>query len=242
MGSKARIAKYIVPIIQNKLQEHNLKLYVEPFVGGGNVIDKIEADKKIGCDNQYYLIELFKNIEKVYTLPEFVTKEHYSDVRCQYNNGGKKYDDWYVGMIGFLASYNGRFFDGGYAGIATTKNGTMRNYYDEARRNLVKQSKNLSGIEWIYGDYRQTCSEIRNALIYCDIPYKDTKQYSTSKNFNYDEFWEWAEKMSENNIVLVSEYQAPENWECIWSKPLKKSLNYRNHIESVEKLFELKRC
>lgn len=35
MGSKARIAKYIVPIIQNKLQEHKLNLYVEPFVGGG---------------------------------------------------------------------------------------------------------------------------------------------------------------------------------------------------------------
>lgn len=209
--------------------------------GGGNIIDKIEADKKIGCDNQYYLIELFKNIEKVHTLPEFVTKEHYLDVRCQYNDGKQKYDDWYVGMIGFLASYNGRFFDGGYAGIATTKNGKVRNYYDEARRNLVKQSKNLSRIKWVYGDYRETCSEMQNALIYCDIPYKGTKQYSTSKNFNYDEFWEWAKKMSENNIVLVSEYQAPENWECIWSKPLKKSLNYKHRIESVEKLFELKR-
>ena len=42
MGSKRRIAKYIVPIIREIAQQENVSSYVEPFVGGANLIDKIE--------------------------------------------------------------------------------------------------------------------------------------------------------------------------------------------------------
>ncbi len=41
MGSKAKITKYIVPIIQRKIDESGARYYVEPFAGGCNVIDKI---------------------------------------------------------------------------------------------------------------------------------------------------------------------------------------------------------
>lgn len=40
MGSKAKITKYIVPIIQQKIDESGARYYVEPFAGGCNVIDK----------------------------------------------------------------------------------------------------------------------------------------------------------------------------------------------------------
>lgn len=35
MGSKRRYAKYIVPILQNCIDTHNISTYIEPFVGGG---------------------------------------------------------------------------------------------------------------------------------------------------------------------------------------------------------------
>jgi len=35
MGSKSRIAKYIVPILQKEIDDNNIKTYLEPFVGGG---------------------------------------------------------------------------------------------------------------------------------------------------------------------------------------------------------------
>lgn len=35
MGSKSRISKYIVPIIQKYIDENGIKTYIEPFVGGG---------------------------------------------------------------------------------------------------------------------------------------------------------------------------------------------------------------
>ena len=43
MGSKSRIAKHIVPIIQEKIKENNIKTYIEPFCGGCNIIDKIQG-------------------------------------------------------------------------------------------------------------------------------------------------------------------------------------------------------
>lgn len=35
MGSKSKIAKYIVPILNDIIVKNNIFTYVEPFVGGG---------------------------------------------------------------------------------------------------------------------------------------------------------------------------------------------------------------
>ena len=139
MGSKSRVAKNILPIIQEAINNYNIKNYIEPFCGGCNVIDKVKCERKIASDNNKYLIGLLQNIDKVSFLPKFVTKEHYSEVRDCFNKGLTIFPDWYIGAIGFLASYNGRFFDGGYAGVVKTKDGVIRDYYDEAKRNLVAQ-------------------------------------------------------------------------------------------------------
>ena len=37
MGSKSRIAKYIVPIIQSYIDDYGINTYIEPFVGGGQM-------------------------------------------------------------------------------------------------------------------------------------------------------------------------------------------------------------
>lgn len=58
LGSKTRIAKSIVPIIQAYIDKSGFDTYVEPFVGGANVIDKIRCKYKIGFDINPYLIAL----------------------------------------------------------------------------------------------------------------------------------------------------------------------------------------
>ena len=58
MGSKNRIAEHILPIILKDRKEN--QYYVEPFVGGANMIDKVNG-LRIGADINPYLIELFKN-------------------------------------------------------------------------------------------------------------------------------------------------------------------------------------
>lgn len=240
MGSKSRIAKHIVPIIQEKIKKNNIKTYIEPFCGGCNIIDKIQCETKVASDNHKYLIEMFKNLNSIEDLPEFITKEHYSEVRNCFNKELLEYPDWYIGAVGFFASYNGRFFDGGYAGIVHTKAGTERNYYDEAKRNLLEQIPSLDNIQFLYGDYEDLYSNQNNCMFYCDIPYKGTKQYGSSKNFDYDRFWKWANKMSEKNIVLVSEHEAPSDWTCIWQQEVKRTIDNNKRVNAIEKLFELR--
>lgn len=241
MGSKSRIVKYILPIIQQRIEDYNIETYIEPFCGGCNVIDKVKCEQKIASDNHKYLISLFLNIDKINQLPDFVSKEHYSEVRECFNDGKSTFPDWYVGAIGFLASYNGRFFDGGYAGVVHTKANTERNYYDEAKRNFIKQVSNLTEISFQYGDYEELYSNNEDCLFYCDIPYKETKQYGSSKNFDYERFWIWAERMSEKNIVLVSEHQAPSRWDCIWQQEVQRTIDNSKRVKAVEKLFEIRK-
>ena len=235
VGSKSRVAKHIVPIIQSYIDKTDANFYLEPFIGGANVIDKISCKRKIGYDINHYLIELFKHLDMIDGLPDDISKQEYSDVRKSWQDQDGKYPDWYIGAVGFLASYNGKFF-GGRAGTVKTKIGTIRNYYDEAKRNLLAQIPNLSEIEFGEFDYQQLdMSKFKGGVIYCDIPYKNTTGYQ--QTFNHDEFWMWAEMCSRNNIVLVSEQVSPDGWKSIWSKPVKRTLDNASRIDITEQLY-----
>lgn len=87
-GSKARIAKQLAPIIQCFIDHTEQRCYWEPFCGGCNMLEHIQADTRFASDNHKYLIALLQNLDKLPTLPERVSKEHYSDVRTAFNQGG----------------------------------------------------------------------------------------------------------------------------------------------------------
>lgn len=237
IGSKAKIAKYIVPIIQKYIEDNNCELYVEPFVGGFNVIDKIKCKKRVANDNDCIVMDLVTyclcNPKLLERLPELPTKEHYYDVR----DNKEDYSNWYRSAILLFASYNARVYGGCYGAFAKTKNGSIRNYFQEAKRNFEKQLPLLKGIETHCLDYKDLNLEYKNAVIYCDIPYKDSIGYS--QEFNHEEFYKWCEKqVKSGNIVLVSEYEMPEDrFECIWSKQVKTHQNNRNKIDKTEKIF-----
>lgn len=194
MGSKSRVAKQIVPIIQRYINGSTNKVYIEPFVGGANVIDKIQCNYRIGFDINEYLIRLFQYLQAEGKLPEAISREEYARVRAHKEN----FQKWYVGCVGFLASYNGKFF-GGYAGAVHTKAGTVRNYYDEARRNVIQQAEALRDVGFECWDYldRKESIGVENCVIYCDPPYKATTQYAGASGFDHNEFWEVMRKWSQ---------------------------------------------
>ena len=238
MGSKSRIKKNIIPILQEIIDEHNITTYVEPFVGGCNIIDSIICNQRIANDRSTPLIELFKGLLNGKELPLEINKEHYSDVRKHKDDD--TYEEWYKGMVGYLSSYNGKYF-GGYAGKVITKTGKVRDYYDEAKRNVQAQVPFLKDIEFFNMDYRKLKIPI-GSLIYCDIPYKNTTQYFTSKDFNHEEFWQWVRDMSKNNIVIVSELQAPDDFAVVWEQEVTRTQNNRKREKSIEKMFIYKDC
>ena len=63
VGSKNRLSKDLAPIIQSYITNET-EGYLEPFVGGANMIDKIKCNKKIGTDNHKYLIAVLKKLSE----------------------------------------------------------------------------------------------------------------------------------------------------------------------------------
>ncbi len=239
MGSKSRIAKDIVPIIQKYIDNNETDNYYEPFVGGGNIIDKINSSHKYASDLNKYLISLLTHVSNGGELYDAVSKELYDEAKTAYKNNDKtKFKDYQIANIGFLASYNGRWFDGGYAKPVYEKTKTglrYRDYYREAKDNLLKQATDLKGITFSVCDYKEAYPN--GFVVYCDPPYNNTTGYENSKNFDFEEFWNTMNKWSENNIVLVSELNAPENWISIWSKEVVRSLNTKDKSVATENLF-----
>lgn len=233
MGSKNKISKYIIPIIESYLTSDK-KLYIEPFVGGANIIDKINFKNKLGSDNNEYLIELLRYIQDLSNdLPKSFTREEYYNLK----ENIKSYPKWYVGLVAFCGSYGAKWF-GGYAKSPDTETSNPRNRVAEAINNLEKQRKNLQGIKFVHKSFEEY-SKIENAVIYCDIPYKSVTSYK--EKFNHNEFYNWCKKMkANNNVVLVSEYNMPEEFECIWEKEHKTTLGSSKHESRVERLYILK--
>lgn len=232
VGSKNRISKDLVPVIQKYINESGYN-YFEPFVGGANVIDKIKANKKIGSDNNPYLIALLKQAQKdVSIFPESISKEKYKEVLNDYkSNNLKKYENWEIGLYGFCGSYGSKFFD-------TFAKANNRDIPKERINNIKKQSLNLKNIDFVCGSYKKVPMNIKKFVIYCDIPYKGTYNYK-GEIFDYDYFYEWVKIMSKNNIVLISEYEMPsDRFECIWEKNIISNLSdAKMRKDKKEKLF-----
>jgi len=239
VGSKNKLSKELVPIIQSYVDNPLCQGYIEPFVGGANMIDKIKHKNKKGYDIHKYLIALLNQAKEDYTVfPKTISESLYSDVRENKDN----YEDWFVGLVGFCATFGAKYF-GGYARGFKEDKVTLRDIPSEGIRNLVKQAPNLKDTYFECKDFRHL-SNIKGHVIYCDIPYKGTTDYKTG-NFPYDEFYDWCREMSKCNVMLVSEYNMPNDFQCIWQKEQKvlidsnKQSGDKGNIR-IEKLFTYK--
>ena len=74
------------------------------------------------------------------------------------------------------------------------------------RLQRLQRLQSLQSLEKFRGDYRDVKIQ-PDSLIYCDIPYKNTAEYSDG-GFDYESFYEWAEMQTEP--VIISEYAMPE--------------------------------
>jgi len=230
MGSKARIAKYILPIILKDRKEG--QWYVEPFVGGANMIDKVDGSR-IGADSNYYLIEFLAAMQAGVTLPVGIDLNFYNDVK----NNIDKYDPWIVGLVGFCFTYSAKWF-GGFIGNSNDKVCVGRDRIGESYRAAEKAKLQVAGVKLVGKSYSDLDIP-PNSIIYCDPPYAGTTKYKD--DFNHDEFWQWCrDKVAEGHKVFVSEYNAPDDFECIWSKEIQSGLNTNSTKKGIERLFVFK--
>lgn len=230
MGSKARFAKELLPIILKDRKPG--QWYVEPFAGGMNLICEVEGPR-LANDNHYYLIAMWRALLNGWTPPE-ISKEQYYEIK----NNQTTYPDELVGWVGFNCSYSGRWFQG-FAGKTMTKSGIIRDYQNEAISNIRKQVLKMQDVMLANKSYLELAIP-NKSIIYCDPPYANTTKYLNT--IDHKEFWEWARQMNSlGHSIFISEYAAPNDFECIWSKETKSSLSANGKsggsISSVEKLF-----
>ena len=227
MGSKARHAKEMLPIILKDRKEG--QWYVEPFVGGCNMIDKVSGNR-IGADVHEYLIAMWQAVS-VGWFPDksVITEESYQQIK---NN--KDVDKALTGFVGFACSFGGKWFGGWRRDGAG-----VRDYVSEAVNNAAKQFSKLKGVKFYCCTYDNLAIIPPNSIIYCDPPYKGTTKYKD--DFNHDKFYGWCrDKRKEGHTVFVSEYWMPDDFTCVWQKEVNSSLaKDTGSKKAVEKLFTL---
>lgn len=227
MGSKNKIAKEILSIVLE--HKNKVNVYIEPFVGGANVIDKVDSSiRRIGYDLNPYLIALLKALQNDnWEYPKEYDNEYYKYVR----DNKDKFDKAEIGFIG-MNSYAGKFF-GGFRRDSLGK----RNYYKEYCNNLDKQRNNLKDIEFICCNYKDIIFSNEPCIIYCDPPYNSTTKY-VYNNIDYNEFWNWCRELSKKHFIYISSFEAPDDFKCVWQKERNVSLTKdTGSKKNIERLF-----
>lgn len=235
MGSKNRIANAILPIILKDRKPG--QWYVEPFVGGANLLDKVD-NPRIGSDYNPFVIQGLKLIRDFpERIPDNVTEENYQELKKYKHESlkGQPLDESLAGVVGFACSFGGKWFRGYARDKAKTKIENELSVSRRMKNNALKQSNGLKGALLISTSYLYLDIP-ESSIIYCDPPYQGTEPYRGG--FEHAVFWDWVrEKSLQGHSVFVSEYSAPPDFDVVWQQSVKTNISAQGSISAVESLF-----
>ena len=178
MGGKSQIAQKIVHTISplEPMWRAEGQAWVEPFVGGANVIELV-GGVRFANDIDSELIALLSAVADGYLPPANVSREEYYRVK----ESPSKYSPEYRGFVSICCSFGCKKW-GAYA-----KNEKSHNYVAAGRRGCARIARNLRGVVFTAGSYKEMYIP-PNSIIYCDPPYKSTTGYKSGR-FDSCEFW-----------------------------------------------------
>ena len=241
-GSKANLAKHIIPFISEHLTEG--KVFIDLFAGGMNLVDKVDYQHKVACDINQYVISLWKEIQRngMKNIPSNVTEDMYYRVKDAFINGKQDYEDYITGFVAICCSYGSGWFNS-YAHYNTKRD---EDHIKEAYNGIKKQVdkfKYLDKTVFEHMDYQniEGFVDLKNAVIYADPPYAGTKKYIS--DFDNFAFWDWVREIIRKygTPIYVSEYDAPSDFKCVWQKDVPDGMGTTKtgikQKRKIEKLF-----
>jgi site-specific DNA-adenine methylase len=220
-GGKKRIGKKLAEVIYEESidisedEKWNIKGYCEPFSGMMGVYQRIpelfkdykpKLKYKAGDTNKS-LIMMWESTQKGWKPSSKVTtRKEFMKMKDDGKSSGNK------GFIGHFYGFSGQYFQPfKKRGVATLRNTIKK---------IEKISEQLENVSFSSGSYTQY-SKLKNFVIYCDPPYQVQAHYYDEDrkhlSFDHDKFWMWCRNMAKNNIVFVSEYKVPKDFEKIYS-------------------------
>lgn len=173
------------------------------------------------------LILMWQALQRGWKPPKKVSKAMYDRLKAQKGSSPEK------AYAGFGYSFGGNYFKG------------FKPSYGRPQTNLHSQvsavTSKMSSVKFHRMEY-QDLSNLRGWIIYCDPPYANSYQnYKLEKKsagtFSSSAFWDWARYMSRNNLVFVSEYEAPRDFVSIYSRAIQATNRSGHNAKAVEHLF-----
>lgn len=227
MGGKWRLRKWVADAIER--ERATAEQYWEPFCGSCAVAVEVVSR---GLFHRYYasdvhdeLIALHKAVSRGWEPPGTVTEDDHTQARR-----GIGEPHWRAFVL-FGCSFGGDY-KGGYA-----KDHRGDDYAGAAKRAVLRDAPFLKQIRFTCASYSRL-KPTRPTVIYCDPPYDRTTGYRDT--FDTPRFHRWAEKMSRDHVVLVSEYSAPSHWEIVSEKERKQGLRSRAGDMRIERVYKVR--
>ena len=236
MGGKYMLKKDITNVMKDQVKPDMVDGYLEPFCGACSILTIMNNDYDCTASDYHPdLIELWKSVQNhTFIPPTDMTEETYNTIKQLPSPNALK------AFVGFGCSFGGKYF-AGYAD--KYKKDKQENYLKEITNSIHKKKDKFQGINFDCCPYDEW--EPHNMLIYCDPPYKitknpvkyrtDTKKYDV---FDNDHFWDVMREWSKDNYVFISETTAPDDFVKIWSKSTHRSASqsdktrYKNPSDS----------
>ena len=221
-GGKKRLGEKISIIIrqiEEKITGGKQLPYFEPFVGMGGVLRHFSKDiirDVYACDINPDLIMMWKAIQKGWKPPMKCSRDYYNKLKKSKKHSAER------GYLGVVASWSGIFFSS-----YRLDYNPQKDFLGEGYRGIMNIKPDIMNVNFLdsrnYYDF-----EPKGMLIYCDPPYLNNKFHvGYFTGFDHDKFWQVMRNWSKNNIVVVSESTAPDDFRQIWSADSTFTNNYK---------------
>ena len=234
-GGKWKLAKEIYTTICRIEQERgqNYERFFEPFCGMMSIglLASQDGRRVLASDANPDIIRFWQSLKEGWRPPSNLrmSKQRYEEFKSM-----EEGSDPLRSFVGIVYAFNNSPF---HSYAKARKSGTLQTYLDRME-NITPLLHSITVL-----DPARSYTEIDpapcNQLIYCDPPYaysQSTVSNPYLSSFDHDVFWDTMRKWSVDNLVFVSERDAPDDFEVVWEKIVKRhQVNWQ-----VDRLFTMK--
>ncbi len=239
VGGKRQLLSEIIPMIDGKCST-----YVEPFIGGGAVLFKLQPKKAIINDYNNELINVYRivrdNVDELIEVLKIHEKNNSADYYYEIRSLDRSdtFDDMTdVEKAARIIYLNKTCYNGLYrvnsSGQFNSPYGRYKNpnIVNEAVLKAISHYFNSNQIEILNGDYKDTLRYLdKNSFVYFDPPYMPISSSSsftgyTESGFGYEkqvELKEECDKLTQKGIRFVQ-----SNSDCKEIRELYKDYNIK---------------
>jgi len=270
VGSKKKISKKIVEIIKQNFGTD--KTVYDVFGGGGaitaelmingidvvyNDLDKTITDmfNRVLSQDREWIKTLIVSRDEFFRILAKDTKTVEDELKLLVNSFGnnrktylysKKYSDVKYNLAVEIIKKDNVF--SGYKKTTTYQKSAYKKIDENDQLEQLQRLQQLERLQQLVQlpkttneDYHYF-SDVKYAILYLDPPYENTETGSYKSQINYQEFYDWVIKMSNNNIVLLSSYEVlDDRFECVYNfDKAKSTFQIKNKGQLTEKLFMVK--